>query len=197
MYTIKTRIEGVSPLLQHKFAVLDTKPGAAKRTGALDYSNEWVASMYVDREGYLIQPASHIEGALVRAAASFRMKGAGRKTWKDPIRAYCYVVPDEIRHLHNDAPIPAPTEELLGNPTDNLSVHIGRVRVQRAAVARSRLMIATGWELAFTIEVHDPQVQSDIIQTILAEAGRAAGIGDFRPRYGRFQVTHFDVGPEQ
>jgi hypothetical protein len=196
LYRIEARIRGTAGLLQHAFGqtAMDTLQENAKRqTGTPDYSLEWMATMYTDRQGLLVQPASHIEGAMQKAAASFKMKGKGGKTWKDPVKAYCYVMPDNIPHLRNNEYVPAPTADLLPNPTEYLSVSIMRVKVQRAAVARSRLLIAPGWELAFTMEVQDEQLRPDVLETILQEAGRAVGIGDYRPRYGRFDVTHFQV----
>jgi hypothetical protein len=195
MYKVKVRIKGVAPLLQHKFPLktLDSlQQGATKRTASPDYSLEWMDTMYTDN-GHLVQPASHIEGAIVKAAVLFKLKGAGRKTYKDAMRAYCYVTPEYIPHLYQGKPIATPDASLMAEPTEHLRVDVRRVKVQRAAVARARLMVAEGWELAFVIEVHDDQVRPDVLQTILEEAGRAVGIGDFRPRYGRFAVEQFEV----
>lgn len=194
MYTIDVQICGTTPLLQHKFApttLATLMDGASKRTGAPDYSLEWLEAMYVTADGYLCQPATHIEGALVRAGSAFKVKGKSGKTWKEAMRAYCYVQPHEIVHHYAGAPVKAPGPELLTTPQQHLSVNIMRVIINRSAVARSRLMIGEGWELTFTIEVHDEQLRPDIVKTILEEAGRSVGIGDFRPRYGRFAVTVF------
>lgn len=195
MYGIDIRIQGTTPLLQHKFApaVLTTlMEGASKRTGAPDYSLEWLETMYVTPDGYLCQPATHLEGALVRAGSAFKVKGKSGKTWRDAMRAYCYVQPENIVHLYESAPVRAPGPELLTTPTAHLSVNVMRVIVNRSAVARLRLMIGAGWELAFSIEVHDEQLRPEIVRTILEEAGRSVGIGDFRPRYGRFAVLAFE-----
>lgn len=194
MYQINAQIRGTAGLLQHAFGstAMDTLQDAAKKqTGSPDYSFEWMQTMYQTRQGYLCQPASHIEGALQRAATGFKMKSQRGKTWKDAIKAYCYVLPDEIQHIRNGEFVIAPTADLLQHPTEFMSVSVMRVKVQRAAVARSRLLIAGGWELAFTIEVQDEQVQPEVLKTILEEAGRAVGIGDYRPRYGRFEVVGF------
>ena len=194
-YKVDVRIEGTAPILQHKFgiAVLDQlQKGATRRTGAPDYSQEWLDTMYTE-DGYVVQPATHIEGALIKAAASFTIKGKGRKTWKDPVKASCFVQPDLIPHLFRGEKVEAPSPELLTNPTEHLSVDVSRVKVQRAAVARSRLKISKDWELAFMIEVHDDQVRPEVLEEILQEAGRAVGIGDYRPRFGRFIVTQFEI----
>lgn len=194
MYSIDVHIQGSTPLLQHKFApaaLATLMEGASKRTGAPDYSLEWLDTMYVTLDGYLCQPATHVEGALVRAGSAFKVKGKSGKTWRDAMRAYCYVQPNDIVHLYQGNSVKAPGPELLTTPTEHLSVNVMRVIVNRSAVARLRLMIGAGWELAFTIEVHDEQLRPEVVRTILDEAGRSVGIGDFRPRYGRFRVTLF------
>jgi hypothetical protein len=192
MYKVNTAIQGVSPILQHKFgdATLDTLgENAKRRTAKADYSLEWMATMYVSSNGLLFQPAAHIEAAMVRAATNFIIKG--RKTFKDAFKGFVYVTPDEIPHLWNGQPVTAPDESLLIEPTENLSVSIMRVVVNRAAVARSRLQVEIGWQLAFTIEVHDDSIAPETLRVVLEEAGRAFGIGDNRPRYGRFEIVQF------
>ncbi len=196
MYCVHVRIRGIVPILQHRFtpAQLGTlMQGATKKTGAVDYSLEWMESMHITQDGWLCQPATHLEGAMVDAARRFGIKGGRGRTWKEAIRAYCYVQPEELIHLRAGQPVRAPGPELLNSPTDYLRVDTRRVRVKQAAVARSRLLIAEGWELDFRVEVHDEQVQADVLSEILNEAGRAVGIGDFRPRYGRFSVVTFEM----
>lgn len=194
MYQLHARIRGIAPLLQHRFGAttLDTlMHGANKRSGAPDYSMEWLTTMYATSDGWLFQPASHIEGCLVKTAGTFKIKGRAGKTYKDVFKTI-FVSPEEIPHLWHGECIPAPTADLLTNPTENLSVSVMRVVVQRAAVARSRLMIAAGWELDFVISVNEEQLRPEVVQEILAEAGRSVGIGDYRPRYGRFEVVRFE-----
>jgi hypothetical protein len=196
MYTIQAVICGTAGLLQHAFgqSSLDSlQENAKKQTGTPDYSLEWMQTMYTTRTGHLYQPASHIEGALQRAASGFKQKGKGGKTWKDAVKAYAYVLPDEIIHLRDSEMVCAPGADLLHNPTEYPSVSIMRVKVQRGAVARSRLLIAPGWQSAFTLQILDEQLRPDVVEVVLQEAGRAVGIGDYRPRYGRFEVVSFQA----
>lgn len=192
MYQVNARIRGLSPILQHAFtgATLEgLTQNANKRTAKADYSLEWMQTMYVNQDGWLYQPASHIEGALVKAATRFQMKG--KQTFKEPVKANVYAQPDEILHLRNGECVPAPDESLLFDPTSTLRVNIMRVVVQRSAVARARLEIAPGWELAFRLEVTEDLISPPSLREFLEEAGRAVGIGDYRPRFGRFEVVDF------
>jgi hypothetical protein len=194
-YTIAATIRGIAPLLHHKFP-LDTlaglMDGANRKSGSKDYSLEWMDTMYTSSDGqWLVQPASHIEGALTNAGAQFRVKGSRTKTYRQLMRAYVIVAPDEIVHGWNGTPLAVPDATLLRTPTEALEVNIQRVIVSRSAVARARLQINAGWELSFEIQVNDEQIRPDVLRTILDEAGHAIGIGDFRPRFGRFTVVHF------
>jgi hypothetical protein len=198
-FTVNVMIEGTAPILQHAFTenhLATLAERAKKNTGAPDYALEWIGTMYVSRvdgQDYICQPASHVESAMLKAAVNFKIAGKRGKTWKDAVQAYLYVSPDNILHIRNGEYVPAPDGTLINNPVNGLSVSVMRVKVQRAAVARSRLMIDAGWQLAFTMNIIDDQLRPDVVSTILQEAGRAVGIGDYRPRYGRFNVVSFEV----
>ena len=194
-YTIETTIQGTAPLLQHQFplaALAGLQEGARRKSGSPDYTGEWIDRMYAS-DGRLYQPASHLEAAMARAAANFRIAGSRTRTYRDLFRAYVIVEPEEVPLLWEGTPIPAPGPELLQLPTPALRVDIRRAVVNRAAIARARLRIAAGWQLRFTIAVHDSQIRPDVVQTILQDAGIAAGIGDYRPRFGRFAVCAWSV----
>jgi len=196
LYKVSARIQGTAPILQHAFgtaALEELQQEAKQRTGQVDYSLEWMQTMYAGADGYLYQPATHVEGALQKAASAFKVKGKAGKTFKDAVKAYAYVAPEQPHLLWAGQPIPNPTKDLLTTPTDALQVSVMHVKVQRAAVARARLMINVGWELEFTIDVIDDQLPQAVVKEALIEAGRAVGIGDYRPRYGRFNVIGFEV----
>lgn len=195
-YQVNCSIIGTTPILQHKFGadVLDDlMQGATRKSGKEDYRYEWMKTMYVSRQGYLFQPSSHLEGAMTQAGVLFSVKGRGKKTYKDSVKAYISVSPAEVLHYWEGEPVVSPDESLLLNPTEHLEVSIMRAKIQRAAITRLRLQINAGWELRFTISVKDDQFQMDVLRAILDEAGHAIGIGDYRPKYGQFRVDCFDV----
>ena len=69
-----------------------------------------------------------------------------------------------------------------------------RVMVQRAGITRSRPAFNAGWSATFLFQVQLPEyVQPSDLLDVLTNAGRLIGVGDFRPSYGRFQVTDFRV----
>lgn len=190
MYTIDVRVKGVSAMMQHRFPVpdlSDMSKGGTRSTGAKDYTQEWREYFYETASGEIYQPAAHFEGALVKAAAGFKVTGKRGKTYKDLFRAAVFVTPDQILHG-----IKVPTE-LDADADKPLYLDVRPVVVQRARVVRIRPAFKAGWELGFAIEVIDDQIQPQIVNDILILAGRTVGIGDYRPKFGRFLIVRFEV----
>lgn len=69
-----------------------------------------------------------------------------------------------------------------------------RAVVQMSAITRHRPAMLAGWEATFQFQVLLPAYisRSDLL-SVLTEAGRLVGVGDFRPSYGRFEVIRFAV----
>ena len=193
MYTIDVTITGTAPLLQHTFdlgLLSGLRAAGPHYAGVPNYTMEWLATMHT-YAGFLIQPATPIEAALVRAAAHVPVNGSRKKTYKGLIKAAVRISPDEIPHLRDGMVVNAPDPDVAQHPTEHLCINVQQVIIARTAVARARLEISAGWVLEFTITVNDDQLPPEVVQTILAEAGRTVGIGDLHPRYGRFAITAF------
>lgn len=190
MYTVDVSVEGVAPLLQHKFPLPDydelTK-GGKQSSGEKDYSQEWREALYVNSDGEIFQPAVHFDGCMTKAAVNFKIQGKRGKTYKDLFKGNVFCSPDEILHG-----IKAP--DVLDTDGDKpLYLDLRPVVVQRARVTRIRPAFRPGWKLDFEIEVLDDQIPHNVVLEVLTLAGRTVGIGDFRPRFGRFIVTKFEV----
>lgn len=190
MYTIQTKVKGIAPLMQHRFPMPEFETmgkGGHQQTGAKDYREEWRQYLYTTSDGEVFQPAVHFEGAMVKAAAGFKITGKRGKTYKDLFQGNVFVAPDEILHGIK-------TPEILDTDGDKpLYLDMRPVVVNRARVVRIRPTFKPGWELEFEISVIDDQIPSEIVFDVLNLAGKTIGIGDFRPRFGRFQVVHFEV----
>ena len=192
MYNVNVKVKGVAPLLQHRFPMpeLETmSKGGHKVTGAKDYTQEWRDYLYVNASGEVFQPAAHFEGAMVKSAVNFKITGRRGKTYKDLFRAAVFVTPDEILHGIQEP------KELDTDADKPLYLDMRPVIVNRARVVRLRPAFKPGWELEFTIEVIDDQISPELVQDVLILAGKTVGIGDYRPRFGRFNVVRFEVQP--
>ncbi len=189
MYTVSCSIKGIAPLMQHRFPMPDLSAmskGGHKSTGSKDYTQEWREYFYSDEQG-IYQPSSHIEGALVKAAVNFKVTGKRGKSYKDLIVANVIIDPERIPH---NTPVP---DDLDTDADKPLYLDVRPVIIQRARVVRIRPTFKAGWMLSFEIQCLDDEVQPDLLQDVLMLAGKTVGIGDYRPKFGRFSVVEYKV----
>lgn len=173
MEKIKVRIEGISPLLQHRFPMEDNQENkSAKRKKEYPAKEECEKALYADSKGKVYQPAEHILGALITAAKNFSYER--KRTYKDVVKSSVFVTPDVIYHEY-------PKWEIDRRP----------VVVMRARIVRARPRFDK-WALGFEIEFDNEVMGKDKLKEILEFAGQRVGIGDFRPTFGRFMVTRFE-----
>jgi len=190
MYQVDVKVRGTAPLLQHRYPMPELETmgkGGTKRTGAVDYTQEWHDYFYVTSEGGIYQPALHFEAALVAAAVNFRITGRRGKSYKSLFQAAVFIAPEQIPHG-----IQKP-ETLDADADKPLYLDMRPCVVNRARVVRLRPAFKPGWELEFVIEVMDDQIAPELLQDVLTLAGKTVGIGDFRPKFGRFSVVRFEV----
>lgn len=181
-YVAEVTIEGVAPILFHRWSCEAVAEKAAAAKGSAAKKSDNVESyVYRDDDGNIAIPAEYLRAAIVgnNGAAKFRQDPRSpRKSALDLYRA---------------AIVPVTLYASLGTVEwDYLDRR--RVTVQRAGVTRERPAMHAGWTATFHLQVVLPQfVGSAELLSVIGDAGRFVGIGDFRPTYGRFNVTHFDV----
>lgn len=170
VYTVS--VKGLAPLLQNRFSG-EQNSRQTRRTGQV-YDNEAMArnALYTNEKEEVIQPAIHFESAMIKAATNFRFQG--KKTFKDLFKSAVFVEPEQIVHGNQEWTI------------DERPVVVNRSRIIRA---RPRL---DDWHLEFQVIVTDERVSGNILKDVLTEAGMYYGIGDYRPRCGRFEIVSFD-----
>lgn len=165
--------KGTSPLLMNRFVEDTTTTKKTKNT--YDDKEEAKSRLYADESGNPYQPGEHIERALQKAGGNFIYKK--RKTYIDYLKAGVFVTPDAIPHKIADWEI------------DRRPVVIQKSRIMRARPKFPE------WELDFQIEIIDPNIEPAQLKEILDYAGMYIGIGDYRPKFGRFMVTKFEEEP--
>lgn len=179
MNTYHVKVEGSVPLLQHRYAAADApEPQSVVRRGKKDWRAEAEENLYVTPNGVIYQPAVHLESAITKAAVNFQIPGKRKKTYKDLVRTCLLIEPDAIPHLF---PAWRIENNELGRP-----VIINRSRVMRY---RPEFM---PWALEFTVSILDDELPAPVVLEILQDAGRRVGIGDYRPKFGRFQVARWE-----
>ena len=176
MKVFNVTIRGTRPLLQHRFPEETAGAKAEKRTGPHDDSKEAELSLYRLPDGTVYQPAEHIEGALKQAAKDFRIEGKRSRSYSVLVQAQLEIQPRQIPH------------KIQHWVTDSRSVVLSATR---GRIMRHRPRFDE-WELEFQIIDNDSQIPVDVIRAILEHSGNHEGIGDYRPKYGRFAITKFD-----
>jgi hypothetical protein len=176
--TATVEITGSSDLLFHRWSneAVAEKAAAAKasRTKKTDDLESYV---YRNDAGRICIPGEYVRMAIIEAAKFKADPRSPRKTARDLYRA-------GIVSLTDLAPV-AKTWDYEDRR---------RVVVQRNAVTRTRPALKAGWKASLQLLIILPEyiAASDLLET-LSLAGRVIGIADFRPTYGRFNVSKFSI----
>jgi hypothetical protein len=176
------RIEGTAPLLMHSPSGLG---GEKKARGVIPSPEEEAESgLYRDGDGKIVVPARCVEGAIVKAAAAKTAAGQGKKTYKNFILAGVQATPEEIPLIYEG----------------NYIIDKRRAVIMRQGIIRCRPRFDK-WALEFDIRVIDAYLlghgQEAMLRGIFEDAGSLVGLLDFRPRFGRFEVTKFVMKSEK
>lgn len=193
-YVVDVRVEGVAAILFHRWnnEAVAEKAAAAKGSKAKKVDD---VESYVWRNeaGEICLPGSYLVGSLVdprNGAAKYRQDPrSSRKSALDLFRAG--VVP-----LTELAPIVSANDRTThATQWDYLDAR--RVTVQRAGITRQRPAFVAGWTASVQLLVNSPEyISPALLLDVLTMAGRLVGLADYRPTYGRYAVTSFDIGIE-
>lgn len=183
--TTKIKIEGIAPLLMHNGLLADptnpfviaNKPVTAKGKNKTEEDqafldkNSWMGGLYT-KDGKVIVPGLLLDATIMYGA---------RKTKKGK---------------HVECGVSVYDDPILDFPDKNKSIdwlyesgkYIDRrmVNVQRARVARVRPRF-NEWSLSFTVHFDNEVINGSQLLAFIDAAGAYVGLGDFRPRFGRFK----------
>lgn len=165
---VNVTVRGTRPLLMNRYI------GNLER---IDKTPEAEAKekLYL-QDGKLVQPAEHFEKAMERVASGVKIPGEGKKTYKDWIKAFVTVEPMFIVHKNQHWEIDT---RAIKNPAT------------KGRNPRHRPML-NNWELSFQLLIKNPRLELAKVEKILRLAGEFNGIGDYRPKFGLFEVTKFE-----
>lgn len=181
-YIAHVTIEGAADLLFHRWNVESVAEKSKAAKGSKAKKTDDVESyVYRNSDGELCLPGEYLRQSVI-AAAKFRQDPRSpRKSAADLFKA-------AVISLTDLATLGVANWDYLDQR---------RVQVQRNSITRSRPAMHKGWKAEFQLMVNLPEyVPQDILQEVLANAGRLIGVGDFRPTYGRFSVIRFETGFE-
>ena len=182
-YVAEITVRGTARLLMHAWNVeaVQEKADAAKNS-AQKKTDDVESYSYRTATGLLGVPGAAFKASIVGAGRSMQDPRSPRKSAMDLLKAIV---------LPLDVVAPFIPERYEWDLVDRQ-----RVVVQRAAVTRSRPAFEPGWTVAFQVMVNAPQyLAPDKLHQLAVQAGMFCGLLDYRPTYGRFQVTNFKVLP--
>lgn len=182
---IKFHVRGIAPLLMHNsqlanplnsFAKALKKVTSKKKKTDLDYAEmgriEFLGGIYTDKEGRPVIPGEMIEATIV-AGAKIRRLGKVAKS--------ALIVEGNALLVY---PGPKTAEKLVD---DESFRNASLVKVNQSRIVRTRPQFDT-WECEFTVHYLPDVADADVVKEWVETAGRVCGFGDWRPRYGRFEV---------
>lgn len=170
---IEVHVRGVRPLLQNKFPEESKNNLPSKKGKNYDDRAEAEKRLEKNNDNIICQPASHFEAAMIRSAVEFKFEG--RKSYKDLFKGGVFVSPDMIPHKKQKYTI------------DKRPVSVNRSKIWRCRPRFEK------WELAFQVTILDDRIQPRTVKDVLENAGKYLGIGDYRPRFGLFEIVKFKI----
>lgn len=174
MYTVQVRIKGVTPLLMNKFVEKEANP--QKRGEEEDTPELAKEKVYRNDKGEIIVPAEMILRAMDKVSSEYKIEGMKKTTAKSLLPGNIFIEPEGIKI--------EPQNFVVDKRTVVIPATRGRVIRYRPKFPE--------WKLEFKIHIFDDRIKPEILQHILSEAGRRAGIGDGRKiGFGRFVIEQF------
>jgi hypothetical protein len=178
-FRISVQLTGTSDLMFHRWnaQAVDEKAKAAKSSKAKK-SDDLESYVYRDDAGVLCIPGEYVRQAVIMAAKFRQDPRSPRKSAMD---------------LYKAGVVPLTNLASTGFK-DWQYVDTRRVVIQRAGVNRSRPCLKAGWKAEFEFLVLTPEYIAPMdLHAVLTQAGILVGIADFRPTFGRFGITNFEV----
>lgn len=189
MRKVSVSIKGLSPSLMHADTLCDPLHPLSKEIAKYSKKRQkteedhlmvawldWRGALYWDEDTGPHWPAANIQ-RMIRDAAALRRKG------KDILRAVVFEQ-DKFPLIYVG---PRDPESLF--KSENPSFKLRKtVVVQRSRVVRTRPMF-TDWSLDFSFLVDESVIDDTELAQYLHDAGRFVALSDWRPLYGKFEVT--------
>jgi hypothetical protein len=178
-YAVAVTAQGAADLLFHRWNCesVDAKSKAAKNSAAKK-TDDIESYVWRNEKNEVCIPGEYFRQSIIHAAKFKQDPRSPRKSAMDLFKAGVVSL-TQLASLGNDE-------------WDYLDTR--RVTVQRAGVNRTRPAMRIGWKVDMEFQILTPEyIDPVLFQDVLNTAGRLVGVGDFRPTYGRFNITNFEV----
>jgi hypothetical protein len=189
---IHCQIEGVSPLLMHKFSDeaqesatsgSRTSSAAGNRGTPLEQA---AAVLYTDEGGNIIMPAVNITSTIVEAGKFFKIGRNKITTQKSSLLSSCVFLTESYYKLEHDEPWTVDSRPV-------------RIPSTGGRIVRHRPRF-DDWKISFDIDLDETELNVKLLREIVDASGKKVGLCDFRPStkgpFGRFCVTSWEIDSE-
>lgn len=176
-WTAHVQITGSADLLFHRWNNEAVAEKSAARKGSTAKKTDNVESyVYRNEDGGLCLPGEYLRGSIIGAAKFRQDPRSPRKSAMDLVKAGVISL--------------TPLASLGVSAWDYEDRR--RVVVQRSAITRVRPAMRAGWKAEFDLMINLPEyIDEAFLRELIGMAGRLIGVGDFRPTYGRFDMTSY------
>jgi hypothetical protein len=197
---LKVKIVGEQPLIMHRGDLADPMDDYSKLISRQSkkakkekteeqyeelYRLEWYGSLYLDEKIGVVIPTDN--------ALKMVIEGARRSKLGKQVEAAVFAVGIEPNGHHEaiklDYPGPQSPEEMWARSMTKKADFVFKktIRVGQSRVVRCRPIFRT-WGFTFVLRYDKGVIEKDALITAMNAAGNMLGFGDWRPRYGTFQV---------
>ncbi len=179
------KILGITPLIMHNGRLADPLDDASKALSKLTSKKnkteadhhairkcEWFGGLYTDEHGAPCLPGEVLEAALVEGAKKFKLGKAAKGA----------IIIDGNAPL--DYPGPKDVNKLWA---EGGYLKLAGVRNKQNRVIRSR-PIFPSWSCTFEVNWNPEMIKDEEQLLDIITAAGQSGIGDWRPKFGRFEV---------
>jgi len=175
VYRVSGQLTGVAPLLINRYTG-DPGKGPGGKTSEKKRWEEAKQKAYRGNNG-LYLPSWTFKRVLLDGCGMAGMKRDARRGLSKYLEASVFVEGDLLFGKHE----PDFYHEAMGRIPPRTG---GYVPIIRPA-------LETGWQLPFRLVVLDDTITEEQVRWAMEEAGVRAGIGAWRPEYGRFVVSEW------
>lgn len=179
------RLNGIAPLLMHNGSLADPfnpitkemkKVSGKRKKVDSDFEEmarlEFLGGLYVNKEGRPIIPGILVESAIINGAKKDKNGGV--------FKSGVFCEGDFLLKYKG----PATAEALEKDASFRLTCG---VKVGQARIMRTRPMFSE-WSVEVVVTYMPDVVDKDMVIQAIKKAGELVGLGDWRPRFGRFDV---------
>jgi len=189
MKEFKATLVGISPLLMHNGHLADAMSPATRALKEVTSRRkktdedlleirrlEWMGSLYLDEKNRPCMPVDNILALIIAGAKKDKNGGEAKSGVMQCADAEMFPIeydgPKELDKLYADARF-----------VDCRSAKVGTSRVMRTRP------IFRNWKLKVKVLYNPDVIDERIIKQALEMSGERVGLGDYRPRFGRFELA--------